>query len=506
MNSKKIAFILCVNDEREKNECIGYLDRLIVPEGYEKDVIAVAEAPSMAAGYNAGMHSSDAKYKVYIHQDTYIINQNFIRDMLKVFEDKEVGLLGMIGTRKVPRDSYVVNAWDTGKVYHNGNYPIVLGYQEENRLYTEVEAVDGLAMATQYDIEFREDLFRDWDFYDMSECYEFRRAGYKVVVPYQEDCWTFHNNKYSKMLKYDKNRAIFAKEYSKDFDLDEIIEEEPIQELEEVKLEAMETLIKLMDAGRMQDVCDILLSSSEFNFLCLKDILILAEIYRSEEKTEIFDWSGNADELFDRLNDLKWFLKRVEYDVKISEEEYRYFIRNYSVQAILLVCGHYCVKKKTVMKKLGVYIENKEINSLLEKRLTDEVDYMAQLERIKMDGDKIYNWENIEKKTVILIVDHLGKNTPMEKYMNALEGKISENLIAFAREDNELIKELVKEKVPVLYSERIATSVQWVLTYLMGCSWKVNKVVYIGEGTYASDIGRMLVRTNIPEERFLISR
>lgn len=500
MNSKKIAFILCVNDEREKNECIGYLDRLIVPEGYEKDVIAVAEAPSMAAGYNAGMHSSDAKYKVYIHQDTYIINQNFIGDMLKVFEDKEVGLLGMIGTRKVPRDSYVVTAWDTGKVYHNGD-AVVLGYQEENRLYTEVEAVDGLAMATQYDIEFREDLFCDWDFYDMSECYEFRRAGYKVVVPYQEECWTFHNNKYSKMLKYDKNRAVFAKEYSKDFDLDEIIEEKPIQELEKVKFEAREALIKLVDAGRMQDVCDMLLSNPEFNFLCLKDILILAEIYRSEEKPEIFDWSGNADGLFDRLNDLKWFLKRVEYDVKISEEEYRYFIENYSVQAILLACGHYCVKKKTVMKRLGKYIENEGINSLLEKRLTDGVDFKEQLKRGKTDDDIIYNWENIENKTVFLIVDHLEENAPMEKYMNALEGKRSENLIVFAREDNRLVRELVKEKMPVLCSERISTSVQWVLTYLMSCSWKVNKVIYIGEGDYASDIGRMLVRTNIPEER-----
>lgn len=503
MNAKKIAFILCVNDEREKNECISYLDRLIVPEGYETDVIAVAEAPSMAAGYNAGMHSSDAKYKVYIHQDTYIINQNFISDMLKVFEDKEVGLLGVIGTRKVPRDSYVVNAWDTGKVFHDGD-AVVLGYQEEDRLYTEVEAVDGLAMATQYDIAFREDLFRDWDFYDMSECYEFRRAGYKVVVPYQEDCWMFHDNKYSKMLKYDANRAVFAKEYSKDFDLDEITKEKVMLELEKVILEAREVLIKLMDAGRMQDVCDMLLSNPEFQIHCLKDILILAEIYQSEEKQEAFDWSGNADELFDRFNDLKWFLKRVEYDVKISEEEYRYFMNNYSVQTMLQVCGHYCVKKKTVMKRLGNYIENEEMKALLEKRLTDGVDFKKLLKGGgKTDGDIIYNWENIENKTVILILDHLRENAPVEKYMNALwEGRqMPEDLIAFAREENELVRELVKEKVPVLCSERISTSIQWVLTYLMSCLWKVNKVIYIGEGDYASDIGRMLVRTNIPEEQ-----
>ena len=31
----------------------------------------------------------------------------------------------------------------------------------------EVEGVDGLLMATQYDIPWREDLFDGWDFYDL---------------------------------------------------------------------------------------------------------------------------------------------------------------------------------------------------------------------------------------------------------------------------------------------------------------------------------------------------
>ena len=55
---------------------------------------------------------------------------------------------------------------------------------KQNKPYTEVEAVDGLFIATQYDVKWREDIFDGWDFYDISQSEEFHRAGYKVVVPY----------------------------------------------------------------------------------------------------------------------------------------------------------------------------------------------------------------------------------------------------------------------------------------------------------------------------------
>ena len=49
--------------------------------------------------------------------------------------------------------------------------------------YVSVEAIDGLLIATQYDFPWREDLFKEFDFYDASQSMEFIRKGYKVVVP-----------------------------------------------------------------------------------------------------------------------------------------------------------------------------------------------------------------------------------------------------------------------------------------------------------------------------------
>ena len=68
MNNNQIAFIMCTNDEQYCEECIRYINDLKIPDGYEIDIITVKDAPSMTSGYNAAMNSSDAKYKVYMHQ------------------------------------------------------------------------------------------------------------------------------------------------------------------------------------------------------------------------------------------------------------------------------------------------------------------------------------------------------------------------------------------------------------------------------------------------------
>ena len=49
--------------------------------------------------------------------------------------------------------------------------------------YMEVEAIDGFMMITSVDIPWREDIFKGWDFYDISKSRDMIRYGKKVVVP-----------------------------------------------------------------------------------------------------------------------------------------------------------------------------------------------------------------------------------------------------------------------------------------------------------------------------------
>lgn len=196
MNDKKIAFIYCVNNHALYEESVRYVKSLHVPEGYEIEVIAIEGASSITSGYNQGMRQTDAKYKVYLHQDVFIVNKNFLYDIIALFEKyPKLGMSGVVGAKTIPRNGIW---WEStqrfGKVYdsHTGEMKL-LSFKETELEYEPVQAINGLIMITQYDIPWREDLFTGWHFYDLSECQEFLLAGYDVGVVRQDEPWCVHD-------------------------------------------------------------------------------------------------------------------------------------------------------------------------------------------------------------------------------------------------------------------------------------------------------------------------
>lgn len=223
MNNEKICFITCVNDERLYEECLMYINSLDIPKNFSIETIALRGADSIASAYNKAMREVDAKYKVYLHQDTFIINKNFIYDISDIFNKNiAVGMIGVAGVKDVP-----VNGvwWDSdnrvGKVYdsHTGKMDI---YEFNNfeGYFDEVMAIDGLIMITQYDLLWREDKFDGWHFYDLSQSMEFKQNNYKVVVPKQDKPWCMHDSGIANISNgYNEYRMKFVKEYIK-LDLD----------------------------------------------------------------------------------------------------------------------------------------------------------------------------------------------------------------------------------------------------------------------------------------------
>ncbi|MDE7366482.1 MAG: glycosyltransferase family protein [Lachnospiraceae bacterium] len=215
MDEKKFCIIMCVNDKHFEQEAITYINRLRIPEGYDIDCLSIWEAASMAAGYNEGMKTSDAKYKIYMHQDVFIINRDFLYRLLEIFSNPAVGMVGCIGTPKMPANGIMWYGKRIGQIFaHNVYHTLDSGFLDIVRSpYQPVEAIDGLLMATQYDIPWREDLFKHWDFYDASQSFEFIRAGYEVVVPYMEQPWVIHDEGFMKLKTYYEDRKLFVKEY-----------------------------------------------------------------------------------------------------------------------------------------------------------------------------------------------------------------------------------------------------------------------------------------------------
>lgn len=216
MNENKICFIICVNDDMFLKECIRYIQRLEIPEGMELEFLEIREAASMTSGYNEGMRSSDAKYKVYMHQDVFIRNKYLIADLIRIFSsDEKIGMIGLVGCPQMPDNGIM---WSAKRVQF-GSEQIPLDeyrYSVEKDGMWEVEAVDGFFIATQHDVVWREDLFDGWDFYDISQSFEMRAKGYKVVVPVQNQAWYLHDDKMVLSLwNHDRYRQVFLREYGK---------------------------------------------------------------------------------------------------------------------------------------------------------------------------------------------------------------------------------------------------------------------------------------------------
>ena len=215
-DTQQICFIICTNNPIYAEECIHYINHLIVPEGIDVDILTVEEAKSMTAGYNEAMHCTEARYKVYLHHDTFIINRNFIKDCLDIFMNhSEIGMIGNVGVKTMPASGVMWDGDRYGMLYEQHIYEtkLLCNAVSSSLKYMQVDAIDGFLMVTQYDIPWREDLFDKWDFYDCSQSMEFIRHGYQVVVPSMREPWCVHDCGFVNLKDYDVEKEKFVAEY-----------------------------------------------------------------------------------------------------------------------------------------------------------------------------------------------------------------------------------------------------------------------------------------------------
>jgi len=190
--------------------------------------------------------------------------------------------------------------------------------------YTQVDAIDGMIMITQYDIPWREDLFQGWHYYDQSQSFEFRNKGYQVVVPHQKEAWCLHDSGVVILQDYDKNRRIFRREYlhiekdvQEEFYGDEINDPQKGKWFEEIKnrlqglfakgggLPAMSDFFRNIDGEALKDT-ELRVMKNVFEIYDLetsdteKDYVIFAESYS--------DWPR----LYAFYTEVKFLVRRIE--------------------------------------------------------------------------------------------------------------------------------------------------------------------------------------------------
>ncbi len=221
MNNHKFAFIICSNRPLLLEECLYYINHLVIPEGYSIDVLTIQDAVSMASAYNEAMAASDAKYKIYMHQDVYLLNRNFLMDLLSIFQsDPQIGLIGMVGYDSISSDGIMWHAPRCGNLYY-ANPPIPYpalesySYSLEQDSYHSVALIDGLLMATAYDLPWDSVLLTGWDFYDAFQSIHFLQKGYRIAVPNQRHPWCLHDSgPFNNMVHYNQYLQIFRQHYN----------------------------------------------------------------------------------------------------------------------------------------------------------------------------------------------------------------------------------------------------------------------------------------------------
>lgn len=361
-----IAFIICVNNELYFEECRYYIEHLEVPAGYDIDVIGIWEADSMCAAYNLGMRSSDAKYKVYMHQDVFIRDSRFLEKTLRIFkEHPKTGMIGMAGGIGIPENGVVYSSWNVGKVdcrEPDLSYVLLCGPNQTKD--QTVDAVDGLLMMTQYDLPWREDLFSDFDFYDVSQAFEFRRAGYEIVVPYQEEPWVVHDCGFAKLTNYDRNRKICMEEYPEFFNVPEGEELFSSGEWDQLSSQLAAVIRRMIDQGQWDEASQAIgiYHQSQMKSSELEMLATICEIEQTDrrvsKRSSFLAQAGSCEAICRTYLSVRFLLHRMEFDR--PAQDYQELIHavesgNISVDAILILILHGVLDKEKVLGQLETW-------------------------------------------------------------------------------------------------------------------------------------------------------
>ena len=220
MNQNKFDLIIWTNDTLLLEECLHYIDHLIVPDGFEVDILTIPDAAYMTQGYNEAMQSSDAQYKIYMHQDVFILNKHILIDILSIFaSDPLIGMIGMVGYNEVSPTGVMWHTLGFGNLYmRNPNvpYPPLQDYRysvtEDGYGYAAL--IDGFLMVTRQDISWDTEKLDGWDFYDAVQSLRFLLNGYKIAVPIQRHPWCIHDdNRFPNLFQYNHYRHIFMQQF-----------------------------------------------------------------------------------------------------------------------------------------------------------------------------------------------------------------------------------------------------------------------------------------------------
>ena len=227
MNEKKFAVILCAPHADEYKHIVDMLDELLIPNGFELEVVMLSGSNNLATMYNMAMEHTDAKYKIYFQTRIKKIHNKLLEKILYYFSlDSKAAVLGIYGS-ELPMDADYLEAKE---VY--GSYC----YQENE---TEIKVYAGKKPIFIQNVHIINDSFfvtctnERWDvdmngpFLMASYCTNIKCNGGNIIVPMQSveenDIFVLFDDVFSNeywtvnKIRYNEYRVRFIDKYRKKY-------------------------------------------------------------------------------------------------------------------------------------------------------------------------------------------------------------------------------------------------------------------------------------------------
>ena len=211
VNEKKIAVLVRKSHEAQYAVCMESLQAMKWPAGYEVEVFALEAEKPYAAEANAVLAKTDAKYKIYINDDLCLVSPQAVEELLDIFRDETVGMVGFLGSRSLPVSGNLLeSAYKWGAVYvpmENDLTETRFGEATEG----ESAAVRFLApsfFATQADLSWNEAYGKQY-YAVLAHCQAFEGEGRRIVVPLPQNVWCAYQIKNISFDADEADREIF---------------------------------------------------------------------------------------------------------------------------------------------------------------------------------------------------------------------------------------------------------------------------------------------------------
>ncbi len=201
---KKIAVLLHKSREGRYEICMESLRNMNWPDGYEAELFVITQDRPYAVQVNEIMTAADAKYKIYINDDLCLVHPQMIEEMLNLFQDDSIGMIGILGSTSLPVSGSVMDSpYKSGAVYIPSEKDL-----SELRFHETSEAADVRFLlpslfATQRDVPWDEAYEKQY-YAVLAYCRGMEESGVRIVVPHPQEIWCTYQEK---SIAFDANEA-----------------------------------------------------------------------------------------------------------------------------------------------------------------------------------------------------------------------------------------------------------------------------------------------------------